>query len=158
MIINTTRNKLKQIEKLNNSNEILIKRLDNLNLKENTISFNKKESEIILLENFSLFDAPHYQGTCFQYSYQFNNLQDKDLCFLKPYSILSNISTSPSYVLNGAWGDGVSFYFWEKYQSSHILKFIIQYTQDYSNFLDIKITLKIKIYQPQLFKNLKVIK
>lgn len=153
-------NKFQQIEKLNNSNEILIKRLDNLNLQSNDISFNKKQQEIILFENLSMTTWGGYVlPTYFIYTYQFSNLQDKDLCFLKPYLILSNVSFTNSSPLFQVWGGGINFYFWEKYQSNiYILRLMLEYINDFGYIIDTKITVKIKVYQSQLFKQIKIIK
>lgn len=141
------RNKLQQIDKLNNSNEVLIKKLEVLNLQKSIISFDKKQQEITLIDSELLtFGVSAYTF----YTYEFLNLEEKDLVFIKPYIFLSgsNISISSFY----------SCWFWRKISNSMIFRTIV-YNHTYDNPPNppLYLTIKFKISNPYLFKTLKII-
>ena len=158
------KNPLKTIQQRNNSNQILVSRLDTKNVVNEPIILNKQQQEIILVEN-SLFSLATYKN----YSYQFENFADNYLPYVHPMVILS--TTSGNYFPTGATAYTSPEIFtytttnwWEQTNTNYVLKFSTQAIlafkwDDYDNryYAPVYLTIKLKIYNTQLFNSFKVV-
>lgn len=160
MIINNSRNKLQQVESLNNSNEILIKRLDNLKIQTNLVSFNKQQQEIILVDN------QYISTTYLNYSYQFSNLEEQHLSFLTPYVL---ISSTYGEGFNSVNYSPPTYSIWKKIGTNYIFEIwlfsiagLIELSYDSQNhtytYAPIYLTIKIKVFNNNLFKSFQTLK
>jgi len=139
----SARNKIKTYYNQIQTNKDANDKLKRIVVTEKTTDFNNRKSEIILIDNQLISDSSWEQ------SYQFNDLNDTQLCYLIPFIIVRTLS---------AWKirEIASFnyqYWWNKSLGSHILTLhanLISGKYSSSN-APLYLTAKIQVLNPKIY-------
>ena len=149
------KNQLKTIQDRNNSNKILVSRLNTKNLVNEPIILNKQQQEIILVEN-SLFSG----STIKQYNYQFENFADNYLPYVQPIVIFS---TEPAFDFETEYSSTNAVKWWEQLNTNYVFNIstqgyiLVDIGEPTQFFAPVYVSIKLKIYNTQLFNSFKVI-
>lgn len=149
------KNQLKTIQDRNNSNEILVSRLDTKNVVNEPIILNKQQQEIILAEK-SLMSATDSK----QYQYQFENFSDNYLPYVQPIVIFS---TEPAFDFETEYSSTSVVKWWEQLNSNYMFNvstrgyIIVDIGESDQYFAPVYVSIKLKIYNTQLFNSFKVV-
>jgi len=139
------RNKLSKILNITKNNQNNINKLSQINISSEHLTFHKISNEI------TVYNEPYDRNSAIYLNITFNNLTEKQLHWIYPYSILENLKEeihNSNYNLN---------YIWHQYLNQYIL-FI-----DYANIYDTTINsgnlvVKLRILNPQLYRHLSILK
>jgi hypothetical protein len=145
------RNKLSNTIQTSNENNVIISRLDTLNIRKQSVSFSKLQQEIIITSEENI---PY--GQSWRSSYQFDNLDNNYLYLINPYAILS---TTNAYDFTSELVEFYSYFWWEEYNTKLILKIradgYLVHSISPLLLAPIYVTVKIKIYNQKLFNTFK---
>ena len=151
------RHNFNKIEQRNNTNKILVSRLDTKNIIPEQSIFNKQQQEIILL-NHSLISPYNYYS---QNSYLFKNFSGKYIQYIHPLILLE---TTSAWISKLNTIETTIRKWWEQNSETNyvfhtnISSILREKNDDYTwTYAPIYVTLKLLVWNPTLFQSIKIL-